>query len=49
MRPLHSRYCSPFPRTPTRAGLPPDIVISNPQVYEVTITTKFVVPARARI
>jgi hypothetical protein len=25
--------------------LPPDVVVSNPQVYEVTITTKFVVPA----
>jgi len=24
--------------------LPPDVVVSNPQVYEVTITTKFVVP-----
>jgi hypothetical protein len=24
--------------------LPPDVVVSNPQVYEITITTKFVVP-----
>ncbi len=28
--------------------LPPDVVVSNPQVYEVTITTKFVVPENAR-
>ena len=25
--------------------VPPNIVVSNPQVYEVTITTTFVVPA----
>ena len=29
--------------------LPPDLVVSNPQVYEVTITTKFVVPQNGKI
>ncbi len=28
--------------------LPPDVVVSNPQVYEVTITTKFVVPENGK-
>ncbi len=28
--------------------LPPDVVISNPQVFEVTITTKFVVPEEGK-
>ena len=28
--------------------LPPDVVVSNPQVYEVTITTKFVVPKNGK-
>ena len=29
--------------------LPPDLVVSNPQVYEVTITTNFVVPENGKI
>jgi len=28
--------------------LPPDVVVSNPQVYEVTVTTKFVVPENGK-
>src|SRR5271157_4362329 len=28
--------------------LPPDVVVSNPQLYEVTITTKFVVPENGK-
>jgi transglutaminase-like putative cysteine protease len=28
--------------------VPPDVVVSNPQVYEVTITTKLVVPANGK-
>ena len=28
--------------------LPPDVVVSNPRVYEVTITTKFVVPKNGK-
>ena len=28
--------------------LTPDVAISNPQVYEVTITTKFVVPKNGK-
>ncbi len=29
--------------------VPPDLVVSNPQVFEVTITTKFVVPKNGKI
>jgi hypothetical protein len=29
--------------------VPPDLVVSNPQVFEVTITTKFVVPENGKV
>ena len=35
--------------TPARAQrVPPDVVVTNPQVFEVTITTKFVVPRNGK-
>ena len=36
-----------LPRTPAQR-LPPEVVVSNPRTYEVTITTKFVVPENGK-